>query len=130
MHRANIMGLHSFKKKNVITLIDDKGQYDIMICSVCGIQGKCRDMQTVEIIRPNKKAKFCNLSNKIIAEIKLKSSYEGGKITEDKCPKCEGKLSELAIYIEEGTNNYFADMMCICGWKELVDVTKKQNLKN
>ena len=63
-YRLTIGDTHLFRKANGVTCTDDKGQYDLMKCSECGIEGKCRDCKTVEILRMNKRAIYCDKNAK------------------------------------------------------------------
>jgi hypothetical protein len=40
---------HSFKKVNLITLQDRRGQYDKQKCAYCGLEGKIRMLGEIEI---------------------------------------------------------------------------------
>jgi hypothetical protein len=121
---------HLFRKMNVMTHIDDISQYDIMKCSICGIEGKCRDLNTVEVPRMTKKAMNCN--QKVIKPTKQSIAdalYNSGEKTEHKCSKCQNILNETAMYIEEGTNIILAQLVCACGHIEYLDVTERESNK-
>lgn len=121
--------IHLFRKKNGVTLFDDVGQYDLMKCSECEIEGKCRDCVNVEIPRNSKKAKYCTIKQKDVKKIEAESKYKSGIITKHECPKCKTPLSEIALYTEEDTDNYLAEVICKCGHKDLIDVTKREKAK-
>ena len=126
MFKLPIEGLHTFRKMNIVTLFDEKGQYDLMKCSECSIEGKCRDLRTVEILRQSKKANYCNMSNKDIKEEKFEEKTMDAIKTETNCPDCNKKLYEIAVYIEEETEDYFAEVICKCGHKDMINVTKRE----
>lgn len=123
----SIEGLHAFRKSNVVTQFDEQGQYDTMKCTECGIEGRCRDLQTVEIERSSKRANYCKLSDAQIKKLEASAKYNQGIKSKRKCPVCKAPLSEIAVYEEEGTKIYWAEMLCKCGHKEMIDVTKRVN---
>ncbi len=116
-------GVHLFRKMNAATKIDKRGQYDIMRCSSCGIEGMCRDLNTVEIKRWSKKAEFCDKPDKEIKKQKALDSYNEGVIINLKCPDCKRKLARIAEWTEENeqgiiTNEVDAiSVVCLCGFK-------------
>ena len=121
---------HLFRKKNGVTLFDEVGQYDLMKCSTCGIEGKCRDLQNVEFLRTSKRAMYCTTKPKEIKQIEASAKYNSGIITKNECPKCKTPLSEIALYTEENTDNVFAEMVCKCGHREFIDVTAREKKKD
>jgi len=123
-------GIHLFRKKNGATLFDDDGQYDLMKCSTCGIEGKCRDLSNVEFKRINKKILYCDAKLKDIKKIEAESKYKQGTITKHECPHCKTPLSEIAIWMEEDTDKCFAEVVCRCGHKDLLDVTAREKKKD
>lgn len=122
--------VHLFRKQNGATLFDKVGQYDLMKCSECGVEGKCRDMVNVEFERVSKKVQFCNVKPKEINRQVNEAQYNQGSKTKLKCPDCKGALVEIALYQEEDTENYFAEVFCKCGHKKLIDVSQRERRKN
>lgn len=45
---------HNFEKRNLMTLEDGKGTYDLYVCTKCGLQGKRRGVRNELEIRTNK----------------------------------------------------------------------------
>lgn len=129
IHKLSIIGTHNFRKINAVTQMDDYGQYDLMKCTDCGIEGKCRDMRTVDVNRMTKKATYCTLSNAEIKKREESAEYNSGTKTKHKCPNCKNTLSEIALYNEEDTNNILAQMVCVCGHKEFINATERENKK-
>lgn len=121
--RLTIGEAHLFRKMNAVTCTDNEGQYDLMKCSECGIEGKCRDCKTVEIPRLNKRAIYCDMKPKDIKRIEAESEYKSGTATKSKCPDCGTVVVELAVYEDEETKECFAEMLCKCGWKDMINVT-------
>lgn len=53
-------GGHQWEKKNLVTLEDRKGQYDLLKCKICGIEGKRYTLQTIHVYdRYEKKMRRC-----------------------------------------------------------------------
>ena len=50
---------HDFIKKNLMTLEDSRGCYDLYVCSKCGLKGKRRGISNTIEIRKNSKYEFC-----------------------------------------------------------------------
>ena len=42
-------GGHQWDKKNLVTLNDRKGQYDLLRCKFCGIEGKRYSLSTIQV---------------------------------------------------------------------------------
>lgn len=58
--KINMIGYgHDFKKQNCMTLNDQKGQYDLYVCTKCGLQGKRRTFSSELEIRDNSKKIYC-----------------------------------------------------------------------
>ena len=127
--RLTIGETHLFRKLNGVSQFDDKGQYDLMKCSECGIEGKCRDCKTVEIPRMNKRAIYCDMKTKDIRKIEAEAKYKSGIITKSKCPDCGTALVELAVYEDEETKDCFAEVICKCGHKDMINVTEREQKK-
>ena len=102
---------------------------DLMRCSECGIEGKCRDLNTVEISRMSKRAIYCNMKQRDINKIEAEQKYKMGTEIKTKCPDCGLKLLELSLYTEEGTNEIYAEVICKCGHKDLINVTEREQKK-
>ena len=53
-------GGHRWEKKNLVTQEDRKGQYDLLRCEFCGIEGKRYSLDTVQVYeRYSKKVDCC-----------------------------------------------------------------------
>lgn len=50
---------HKFEKQNLVTLKDGKGNYDLYVCSKCGLQGKRRGLGNEIEIRNNSNKEYC-----------------------------------------------------------------------
>lgn len=50
---------HDFQKQNLMTLQDNKGSYDLYVCSKCGLQGKRRGLSGEIEIRNNSSKEYC-----------------------------------------------------------------------
>ena len=129
MHKLSMIGTHNFRKVNAVTQMDEDGQYDTMKCTDCGIEGKCRDLATVEVHRMTKKANYCIMKDADIKKMKASAEYNSGIKTKYKCPICKNILSEIALYEEDKTDNMFAEMVCVCGYKDFIDVTEREKNK-
>lgn len=40
---------HDFQKQNLVTITTKKGSYDIMKCSICGMEGKTTSLATMQV---------------------------------------------------------------------------------
>lgn len=52
--------VHDWGKKNLVTLKDNKGTFDIMVCKRCGIEGKRRSLSFVQVPDTYSKDKIKN----------------------------------------------------------------------
>lgn len=124
MIRIDIDSIHLFRKTNIVTLIDEEGQYDEMKCSECGIEGKCRNFTTVEVDgRAYMKARRCTMSKKQEEKEKVKEDYKWGKKTQRKCPKCKSSLRKIHSWTEEGKKGItHITVSCLCGYSDLIEL--------
>lgn len=71
---------HDFQKQNLMTLQDNKGSYDLYVCSKCGLQGKRRGLSREIEIRNNSSKEYCIKKPKE-GKIVVKALCENGKIS-------------------------------------------------
>lgn len=71
---------HDFEKKNLATLKDKKGSYDLYVCSKCGLQGKRRECDKEIEIRNNSKKEYC-IDKPRQGKIIVKALCENDKIS-------------------------------------------------
>ncbi len=124
MIRIDLESIHNFAKVNVVTEFDATGQYDLMKCTSCGIEGKCRNFRTVEIEgRAFVKARRCTMSKKQEEKEKVKAGYKWGKETKRKCPKCQSSLRKIQEWTEEGRKGItHITVLCLCGYSDLIEL--------
>lgn len=78
--KINMIGNgHDFKKQNCMTLNDKKGQYDLYVCSKCGLQGKRRTFSSELEIRKNSKKIDC-IEKPEQGDIEVKALCEDDRI--------------------------------------------------
>jgi len=70
---------HIFVKQNLVTLFDRKGQYDILVCALCGLKGKARRIGYIDIDGKIKNPSVC-LKAVIPKKIKIINCYANGKV--------------------------------------------------
>lgn len=124
MKKIKLDGIHNFRKFNVITLEDNKSQYDLMKCSECGVEGKCRDFIHVEIDgRKKGLAERCKLTLDDFNKLKNEELFNTAKETEIKCKNCAQKLRKLYEWVEEGYNHTtHITGICKCGFNGIVPI--------
>ncbi|MGR3177788.1 MAG: hypothetical protein ACUZ8E_07000 [Candidatus Anammoxibacter sp.] len=117
--RIPLDGIHSFRKQNIVTQIDDIGQYDTFKCEICKVTGVCRNLRTVEINAIHKvKAERCT---KTKAEFEIEEgintyAVNKGKPSEIYCTKCKESLKIIGEWIDAETNLLaMIDTVCPCG---------------
>lgn len=124
--RIPLDGIHSFRKQNVVTQIDDRGQYDTFKCEICKITGMCRNLRTVEISAIHKvKAERCT---KTKTEFEIEEgintyAVNKGKPSEIYCVECKETLKIIGEWIDDETNLLaMIDTVCPCGITDRITI--------
>lgn len=118
--------VHNFRKKNVVTLEDDKGMYDLMECTECGTSGKCRDFVSITYEgRRRAKAERCNMTKKehdaFLAKLRYNMLSEKDEREGVRCPNdCGEKPRVESEWIEEETRAIVFKCLCACGYSGFI----------
>lgn len=100
----SVDGIHDFRKQNIVTEEDSKGQYDLLKCTKCGVKGKCRNLRDIQIDgRLKIKAERCDKTKSEHEADQNTLEYKYGKDTKRKCPNCKGELRIISEWMLEGT---------------------------